>query len=101
MMDRTLPVGAKRTGSSPEFAADNVPAALLADHSTAAGVYGRVNVLAGELDFVFAAKPDESVHLRVGDELIVLPEEAHHVVPGPGMRFLIEFYRDGGEAPAD
>ncbi|MGK0204874.1 MAG: tellurite resistance-related uncharacterized protein [Planctomycetota bacterium] len=95
MIDRQLPPGAARTGASSEFDCDNVPAALLADHRTAAGVYGRVAVVAGELDFVFAQDAERPLRLRAGDELVVRPEEAHRVVPGEGMRFFIEFYRVG------
>lgn len=95
MLDRQLPPGATRTGASPEFDRDNVPDALLADHCTAAGVYGRVVVLAGEMDFVFAEHADRPRRLRVGDELVVHPKEAHRVIPREGMRFQIEFHRIG------
>jgi hemoglobin len=95
MIDRQLPSGATRTGASPEFDCDNVPAALLADHRTAAGVYGLVVVLAGEMDFVFAQHADQPKRLSAGDKLVVRPDEAHRVVPGEGMRFQIEFYRFG------
>ena len=95
MIPRQLPPGATRTGASPEFAHDNVPKALLADHHTAEGVYGRVRVVAGELEFVFADDATQPIRMRAGDELIVHPQEAHHVVLGDDMRFFIEFYRVG------
>ena len=95
MIDRQLPPGAARTGASPEFVRDNVPDALLADHRTAAGVYGRVVVLEGELQFVFAQDGAQPILMKAGDELIVMPEEAHRVVPGESMRFFIEFHRVG------
>lgn len=90
MTDREIPSGAVRIGTSPCFDPASVPDALLADHRTAAGVYGRLVVLAGDLVFVNATG---EVRLAKGDSQVVLPEESHRVIPGEHMQFEIEFYK--------
>jgi len=90
MTNREIPSGAVRVGASPCFDQGNLPDALRADHRTAAGVYGRLVVLAGELDFISAVG---EVRLAKGDSHVILPEEPHHVVPGEHMQFQIEFYK--------
>lgn len=92
---RQIPVGFARTGASPRFDRGNLPDALQRDHRTAAGVYGRLVMFAGSLDFVTATG---SVRLRAGDVHVIQPEQPHHVVPGEDMEFQIEFFRSAGHA---
>jgi len=91
MSTRTLPPDAVFTGSSPEFDLENLPDALRSEHRTAVGVYGRLVVLAGTMTFVRAT--GDRVPLRQGDALVIEPQELHHVEPGDGMRFRIDFHR--------
>ena len=91
---RSLPDDVVASGVSPEFDAGNLPAALQHEHRTAAGVYGRLNVLVGNLDFVRRTADGDAVEtLSAGDRHVILPEEVHRVELGPNARFRIEFFR--------
>ena len=89
MTERVLPPGAVCTGSSPEFDATTVPEALLREHHTRPGTYGRLRILDGALRYVGAGDP---VELAAGDDLVILPDEAHRVEPAADARFVIEFF---------
>ncbi|MFO0612545.1 MAG: DUF3565 domain-containing protein [Polyangiaceae bacterium] len=79
----------KRT---PVFTEETVPRALLADHTTKAGVWGRIEVLEGALAYDV---PSLSLvfELRPGEDGSVAPEVPHHVTPRGAVRFFVEFYR--------
>lgn len=78
--------------TTPEFAGEKIPAALLGDHSTKAGVWPRVVVTAGRLKFVLAATGAEVV-LGVGEAVVCPPEAAHRVEPVGDAAFYVEFWR--------
>lgn len=75
------------------FDSETVPTGLLRAHQIADGVWGRVCVLAGTLRFVWEDGDRPAVELGVGDALVIPPRTPHHVEPGPGVRFLVEFHR--------
>ena len=80
----------KRT---PEFTEDTVPDGLLAAHRTKAGVWGKIVVVAGHLTYRILEPGVEEVPLRTGVDGVVEPTVKHEVVPQPGVRFYVEFYR--------
>jgi len=73
------------------FTDQSVPAGLLKDHTTRAGVWAKIVVLAGVLRYEVPA-------LGVTSELtpqrrgVVIPEVPHHVTPMGPVRFFVEFY---------
>jgi len=77
----------KRT---PTFTEDTVPAGLLRDHSTKAGVYGRICVESGRLRYTDA---DGERVLEEGDVAVTQPEQLHAVQPLGSVRFYVEFCR--------
>ena len=79
----------KRT---PTFDEDTVPAGLLRDHRTRAGVWGRIVVEAGRLRFTDASG---SRVLEAGEVAIVAPEQTHAVEPVGQVRFHVEFCTAG------
>lgn len=83
-------VAYKRT---PEFAASTVPAGLLRSHSTKAGTWGVIVVLEGALTYRILEPAVEEVRLDLSTRGIVEPTVRHEVVPEPGVRFYVEFYR--------
>ncbi|MCR9247216.1 MAG: DUF1971 domain-containing protein [bacterium] len=92
------------TGSSPRFDANTVPAMLLQDHSTATGVWGRLVVHAGTVEFfeVNGSGGDgdgSGSPVAAGESLWIAPEHRHRVTPSADAEFEVEFYRvtDGNE----
>lgn len=81
---------------TPEFTADTVPAGLRRDHSTKSGVWARIVVAEGELEYHVDALGAHFV-LTPTCHGIVVPEVLHHVTPRGEVRFHVEFHRR--EAP--
>lgn len=77
---------------TPVFDADSVPAGLLADHSTKAGVWAVVHVLSGAVTFRLTSPAAERV-LQAGDKLACSPEARHSVSLSDDAEFQIEFWR--------
>ncbi len=92
-MFSALPDGAKRYSTSPIFNQETVPQALLKDHQTKAGVWGRLVVLDGSLDFVVPGQHPLTHPITAPGFAIIEPEIAHHVSLKKPVRFQIEFYR--------
>jgi tellurite methyltransferase len=86
----TIPEGAKPYKQTPCFDETTVPSGLLADHNLKSGVWGRIVLEEGRLEYtcdrgVFILRPD-----AVG---IVEPEVVHHVKPQGKVRFYVEFLK--------
>lgn len=77
---------------TPEFTQDTLPAALRRDHSTAVGVWGRIQVIEGNLRYRVEALGLDQV-LTPSEPGIVVPEVLHSVEPDGPVRFFVEFYR--------
>jgi tellurite resistance-related uncharacterized protein len=90
---KTLPENVQHYKSTPEFTADSVPQALQRDHTTAAGVWGRIVISEGALRYCIEEPEAEQHMLSPGTVGIIEPRMAHHVeIIGP-VRFCVEFYR--------
>jgi tellurite resistance-related uncharacterized protein len=78
---------------TPVYDAQTLPEAVRRAHNTKAGVWGLLQVLSGELRFVFHDPLSE----RMADPahpVVIPPEAVHHVeVTGP-VRMQISFYRE-------
>ena len=96
-----MPNGLTLVRTTPEFNDSTVPQGLLAAHQVAAGVWGRLRVLAGSLRFVFEAVPSATFDLEAGEHVDIPPATAHRVELLPGCRFVVEFHRDMRSAAAD
>lgn len=83
-------VAYKRTRT---FDQDTVPAGLLRDHATRAGVWGRICVEAGRLRYRVPGDPPVDVVLEPGVDGVVEPEVLHSVEPVGAVRFHVEFLR--------
>ena len=88
-----LPGGVRHVRTTPVFDESSVPAGLLAAHQLAAGVWARVVLQQGTLDFVFEDAPDRPLSLLEGESLVVPPQRLHHVVVAGPVRFVLELYR--------
>ena len=79
----------KRT---PTFDETTVPAGLLKDHATKAGIWGVIHVLAGELRYVV---PTTGIDVVLDDDTqaVITPEQLHHVTPIGRVQFYVAFWR--------
>ena len=93
MASLELPDGLTLARTTPVFDANSVPAGLLAAHQVAEGVWGRVIVETGVLDFVFEDEPSDVIHLVAGDQQVIPPQRPHHVQPVGAVTFCVEFHR--------
>ena len=100
-----MPRGYEEHRRTNVFDAASVPRALLREHRTKLGVWGKLLVHEGQLDFV-ALEPERRVtKLGAGDEHVIVSGLAHEVALHDGARFTVSFYgpprRDSrGSTPA-
>lgn len=86
--------------STPIFDETTLPAALRAEHSTKAGVWGVVRVLAGRLKVTYLDPPGERIATPDAPALL-LPQQRHFATPLGAVRVRIDFYDRDPSAPAD
>lgn len=91
----SLPDGLILARTTAEFDVETVPPGLLRTHRVAAGIHGRIRVLAGAVRFVWEDDGERAdpVELGAGDSLVIPPEVPHHVEPDADARFVIDFHR--------
>ena len=78
---------------TPVFRRDTVPAGLLRDHSTKAGVWGRIVVRQGQLRY-HVARLGRSWDLSPGVDGVIAPQDLHHVEPlDESVEFTVQFFR--------
>ena len=90
---KSLPPGLVAYKRTPEFTTDTVPAGLLRQHNTKAGVWGLIVVVEGLLDYRILEPVIEEICLSPTLPGVVEPEVPHEVAPRPGVRFYVEFHR--------
>jgi ferredoxin len=87
-----IPEGAQVYKRSPTFSTDGCPAALLREHRTKAGVWGRIVVEAGALTLTMCEPEREEVRVTPSQPAVLPPTALHFVALEPGTRFHIEFH---------
>lgn len=90
---KSLPASVKFYKSTPEFNETNVPAALQRDHTTAAGVWAKITILEGKLEYCITEPVPEQHLLSVGVEGVIEPQMKHYVKIAGQVRFRVDFYR--------
>ncbi len=84
-------VAYKRTKS---FNQNSVPDALKNDHTTKAGVWGKLHIESGKLIYVVTEPgEEESTELDSSRVGIIVPEQKHHVRIDEDVEFYVEFYK--------
>lgn len=83
--------------STPFFTRDNVPAALLKHHNTAAGVFGQICVMQGVVTFYgFADKesvePEQLIVIKAGEFTTTPPQYWHKVELSEDAQFNVNFW---------
>ena len=87
------PEGLEKYGETPVFTTETVPAKLTSDHNTKAGVWGKLVVFEGALDYIVAGPPESATRVAAGAFAVIEPEVLHRVRLDPGTRFQVEFHR--------
>jgi tellurite methyltransferase len=90
---RIWPDDAQPYRTTPTFDENSVPAGLLADHRTRAGVWGRLEVLSGSLTLRFVDPLDDCVVVAAGESAAIPPELPHHVELSGPVEFRVVFCR--------
>ncbi|MFO0578841.1 MAG: DUF3565 domain-containing protein [Polyangia bacterium] len=90
-----LPEGAVAYKRTPEFDERSMPDGLRRDHTTRAGTWGRLHVVAGRLRYCVDEPTPREQLLDPATPGIIPPEVHHHVEPlaDEPVRFFVEFLR--------
>ena len=87
------PEGLEAYNRTPTFTEQTVPEALLENHHTKSGVWARIHVEQGRLEYT-REEPERSVEiLEPGAFGTVLPEARHRVRPLGAVSFHVQFWR--------
>jgi len=92
-MQKTLPDTVKKYSESPLFNEQTIPAKLTSNHDLKAGVWGKICVVSGTLEYIIPGDPDEVHVIRDGEHIISKPEQVHFVRAVGQVEFKVEFYR--------
>jgi tellurite resistance-related uncharacterized protein len=96
---RMIPSGYEPYRRTPTFTHESVPKALLERHTTKAGVWARIHVVVGSLDYVLHEPFDARERLTPNAPGIVPPEVEHHLELSDPVSFYVEFMRPGTVSP--
>ena len=89
---QSLPEGLQAYRSTPVFTETTVPAGLLKDHETKAGVWGVIHVVSGQLRYRIPSLGEDTV-LSPEQDGIVIPQTPHSVAPLGAVEFYVAFWR--------
>jgi tellurite resistance-related uncharacterized protein len=78
---------------TPVFTEATVPTSLQAAHATKPGVWGKLCVLTGGLDFVLEGTKPVVTSVSQGQHAVIEPTVRHHVQVDQPVTFKVEFYR--------
>jgi len=79
--------------STPVFDERTLPQALQKAHSTKAGAWGLLEIIAGELIYVIEESENRRP-MRTGDSQLIEPEQLHHVELVGSMQMQVHFFRE-------
>ena len=78
---------------TPQFDERTTPAGLRSEHATKRGVWARIHVTSGALDYRVGAPVLRSFRVVPSSGAVIVPEVPHCVEPDGQVRFFIEFSR--------
>jgi tellurite resistance-related uncharacterized protein len=90
---KALPEDVIAYKKTPEFDELSIPKGLLNAHQTKQGVWGKIVILEGQLQYTINKPEIEVVVLTENSYGVVEPEIFHAVKPLGNVRFYVEFYR--------
>lgn len=87
-----LPGTVEKYSQSRAFTETTTPANLQKLHATRPGVWGKLVMESGLMDFEWEAEATR-LSLETGDTVVIPPETPHRVILRGPVSFLVEFYR--------
>ena len=90
---KELPENVSAYKKTPEFTEETVPQGLLNDHNTKEGVWGKIVILEGQLEYTIQEPELEVIELNPNHYGVVEPTIKHHIKPLGSVKFYVEFYR--------
>ena len=90
---KILPKNVTAYKKTPEFDELSIPKGLLNAHQTKEGVWGKIVILEGQLQYTINEPEIEIIVLTEKIYGVVEPEIFHDVQPLGKVRFYVEFYR--------
>ncbi|WP_432559001.1 DUF1971 domain-containing protein [Granulicoccus sp. GXG6511] len=76
-----------------DWTPETAPVGLGRAHRVAEGVWGRLVVREGSVNFIFEDAPDDVITVRAGEGQVIPPQRPHHVEFAGPATFAVEFYR--------
>jgi len=92
-MPITLPKELEKYSETKVFNEQTVPAKLKSEHSTKPGVWGKLVVLTGTVDYVTPGTQNELQCVRPGQTAIIEPTVVHFVRLSEDATFKVEFFK--------
>lgn len=89
---KNLPDHLSPVRKTPEFDETSIPKGLLKAHQTKAGVWGKVVIMEGKLQYTINEPEKEVIVLDTKQYGVVEPTIIHEVKPLGNVKFYIEFY---------
>jgi tellurite resistance-related uncharacterized protein len=90
---REMPDGFAPYRRTPSFTEATMPAALRERHTTKRGVWARIHVVRGRLEYRVFEPFDTTEELAPGTDGVVIAEVEHAVAPIGEVEFHVEFWR--------
>lgn len=90
---KELPVNVTSYKKTPEFDESSIPKGLLKAHQTKEGVWGKIVVLEGKLEYKINEPTSEKVILDNNKYGVVEPTILHEVKAIGEVKFHVEFYK--------
>lgn len=90
---KQLPKNIRPYAKTLEFTEVTVSAGLLKDHQTKKGVWGKIVILAGQLEYTILEPAEKVIQLTEDRYGVVEPTVLHHIKPLGPIRFYVEFHR--------
>ncbi len=87
-----LPHNVTSYSQTPEFDESSIPDGLLKNHQTKEGVWGKIVILEGQLQYTINKPEIEVVILDESNYGVVEPTVFHEVKPLGKVKFYVEFY---------
>ena len=90
---KDLPSNVVAYKQASEFTELTIPAGLLKDHKTKDGVWAKIVILEGRLEYTIVQPELDVIELSIDKFGVVEPEVLHHIAPLGNVRLYVEFYK--------
>jgi tellurite resistance-related uncharacterized protein len=90
---KELPANVTSYQKTPEFDESRIPKGLLKAHQTKEGVWGKIIIIAGQLEYTINEPETETVVLDKNNYGVVEPTVFHQVKAIGEVEFYVEFYK--------